>query len=251
MFGPEAFPVLVELNRKLSYFDPYGRRVTPLAARNLREMEQKMTEVDATWEQFQATAQHPGALSALTQMEWHIAAQKQFIAALKKNPALAQFAGNAEQARKTATAEVALDPDRDTFLSAYDFTGGYPARYYANRCEKRLATWIYGAKTVYPAMTAQFQVDPFPPEGNYELILSGQDDETQKQCRIRVAVNESTIFEGANGFVRSGWSRRTFAIPAGALKRHNTLVIQSKENLGSYGGPPFFMLNYAVVRKGE
>ncbi len=64
-------------------------------------------------------------------------------------------------------------------------------------------------------------------------------------------VNETKIFEGENGFKKSGsgWSRRTFKIPAAALKRSNTLVIQNIEDTDRASGPPFFMLNYAVLRK--
>ncbi len=100
-------------------------------------------------------------------------------------------------------------------------------------------------------MEGPFRVDPFPPSSDYQLVISAQDDDAEAKCHIRISVNDVVVFEGENPFVRFGWSRHTFRIPAGSLKRTNALRIENVEDTGRSGGPPFFMLNYAVVRKTE
>ncbi|MDD5678719.1 MAG: beta-N-acetylglucosaminidase domain-containing protein [Kiritimatiellae bacterium] len=247
MFGPETYPALVELNEKLSFFDQYGSRLSPAAARDLPAMEKRILEVDAAWSN--ALAYHPGAVKAFSGMGWAIQLQKNFVLGLKKNKDLSGFAKNVEPERKRAEAEVGLNDKTDTFLSAYDFLGGYPATLYAARCEKRLATWVYGTRTLQPMMKARFEIEPFPPEREYQLILSAQDDDPEAECAIKIMVNATVIFEGKNGFVRNGWSRRTFTVPVAALQRSNELKIFNIEDSDANAGPPFFMLNYAVLRK--
>lgn len=247
LFGPESFEALEELNRRLSYFDVYGARATPAAARNIKEMEEKLAGVDDAWKK--ALAFHPDALLRLSSMEWYINIQRSFVAGLKKNKELSAFAAAAAEEQKRAAAEVKLSDKTDLFLAAHDFLGGHPAAQYAVRCEKRLATWVYGARSRHPSMQALFEIDPFPPAGDYELILCAQDDEAAAACRIRISINETRIFEGPNPFAPQAWTRHAFRIPAAALKRNNTLAIANIEDSDSAVGPPFFMLNYAVLRK--
>ena len=247
LFGPETYPALVELNAKLSFFDQYGSRPSPAAARDIPAMEQRILEVDAAWSN--ALAFHPGAVKTFSYMGHPIQGQKNFILGLKNNKDLAGFAKNVEPERKRAETEAGLNDKTDAFLSAYDFIGGGAAQPYAYHCEKRLATWVHGARSGHPAMKAQFQIEPFPPERDYQLIVSAQDDDAATECGIKITVNETTIFEGQSGFVREGWSRRTFTIPAAALKRYNELKIANIEDSDANFGPPFFMLNYAIVRK--
>lgn len=247
LLGPESWPAMVDLNKKLSYFDQYDGNVSPAAARNLAEMEQQLKEVDQAWQN--ALAFHPGAVRRWTGMEWYITLQSNFVARVKKNPDLKIFTDAAGESRKQAQKEVALNPATDLFLAACDFAGGQGPREYGVHCEKRLATWIYGARSGYPEMRAKFEVDPFPPSGDYTLIVSGQDDDAPKACRIRIKVNDKAIFEGENGFATNGWSRLSFKVPGAALNRYSTLTIQNIEDTNVAGGPPFFMLNYAVLRK--
>lgn len=247
--GPESYAALAALNTQLSYFDQFDARVSPNAARNLPAMEQAMAEVDRLWAEAQAV--HPAAVEQWCGMAWAIQLQKNFLAEVKKNPDLATFAKNADESRALAVREVKFNPDKDLFLSAYDFVGGASAQYYATRCEKRLATWVYGARSPKGVMRAGFTVDPWPAAADYHLILSGQDNDRGPKCRIRIRVNDKTVFEGENPFVRQGWSTHTFTLPGAALTRSSTLTIQNIEDADITSGPPYFMLNYGVLRKGE
>lgn len=250
--GPESWPGLVELNEKLSYFDVYGGRATPAAGRNLKEMEVKLQDVESALAKAQAA--HPQSVAYWTSMAWYVQIQKYFIEEVRKNPQLSAFTRQAEDSKKMAAKELPLIEATDTFLSATEFLGGASPTVYGYRGdEKRLATWVYGARTARHTMRAPFDVDPWPAAADYQLILSGQDDESPKVCRIRILINDTKVFEGENGFSKSGsgWSRRTFTVPAAALKRSNVLTIQNIEDNDRASGPPFFLLNYAVLRKGK
>jgi hypothetical protein len=212
-------------------------------------MEKALAECERLWGQAQTA--HPAAVEQWCGMGWCVHVQKTFVESVKANPDLSKFAKKAEESSQQATQEGHFNPATDTFLSAYDFTGGYPAQDYATHCEKRLATWVYGARTNKSELRASFVVEPWPAAADYQLIVSGQSDEPEQKCRIRIRVNDKTIFEGDNPFVRRGWSTTTFKIPGGALKRNSTLTIRNIEDSDSKSGPPWFMLNYAVLRKGD
>ena len=249
LVGAATYPTVVKLNKALSYFDPYELRVTPGAARNLNEIAENVEAVNAVFEELKE--KNLPAVAEYSQMLRHILQVNKFYSRLARTPSLAAYAEQASASLERAKAEVGFSTDTDTFLSAFDFLGGCPAKEYGNRCENRLATWIYGSRSPNPRMQATFPVEPFPPAGDYTLIISGQDDDAEEKCRIRITVNGAVVFEGENPFVRLGWSRHAFPIPAALLKRSSVLQIENIEDTSRSGGPPFFMLNYAVVRKGK
>ncbi len=162
----------------------------------------------------------------------------------------AHYAKPIEDARATAEAETGIDASKaDLFKSPADFVGGDLFEYDL-KCPLRFASCIGGKLSANATLTTGFACDPFPPAGAYELILSAQDDDAEKPCGIRIAVNGKAVFEGPSPFVRHGWSRHSFAIPLGLLKRDNVLTIECTE-AGSIAqrGPPWFMVNYAVIKK--
>lgn len=246
--GPESYEPLVEVNRLLSYFDQFSNRVTPGAALHHQEIERKIAELERACNA--AMEHHPAAVWAWTgTVNHHLVVAQRFVDRLSRSSSLAAYAQQAEVSRQQAEREVALDPETDAFLSAGDFVGGRGPSLYSHLCEQRLATWIYGVHTGNSALTSQFTVDPFPPSGDYLLIMSAQDDETDNRCRIRIEVNDQQIFEGPNPFQQRGWSLESWTIPADALARQNRLVIRNIEDSSNSVGPPWFMVNYAVVRK--
>ena len=63
-------------------------------------------------------------------------------------------------------------------------------------------------------------------------------------------MNGKAIFEGVSTFERFAWSMQKFTIPFNTLKRGNKLVIEIlDEGLNIRSGPPFFMVNYLVLKK--
>ncbi len=246
LVGPDTYPALAALNRALSYFDPFGLRRTPGAARKLPEMKRRLALANRAWAEVKR--RNLRAVRAWTGMERHVTQVNRFYERLRRSPDLAAYRREEAASLARAKKEAGFDKRTDIFLSAFDFTGGCGPAQYAFKCEKRLATWVYGRRSANPRMEAAFRVEPFPPEGDYELVLCGQDDDADAKCRIRISVNGTTVFEGANPFPRFGWSRRAFRLPAACLKRRSVVRIENLED-GVAGGPPFFMLNYAIVRK--
>ncbi len=243
--GSESYEALEDVNKCLSYFDMYGLQITPAAAKNMDEINRKEKELDAAIEK--TMAHHPAAVRKWT----HDFKRKieNFCRKLRNNKTLAKFAKDADKVKQMAVKEVGRNGKNDVFLLSHDFVGGKgPKKYGYRGKEKRLATWIYGAKSGNPRMQSKFRVEPFPPSGDYQLIICGQDDDAEAKCKIRISVNGKAIFEGENPFERFKWKLHTFVLPAEKLKRHNTILIENIEDTSRFGGPPFFLLNYAVLR---
>ena len=245
--GEKTYPIMDAINKKLSFFDQFGKRVSPFAAKNFKKMKVTMSEIDSLWKK--AHKYHPAAVDCWSDMAWCIRLQKLLIEKLSKNSNLDRFVKNAEVSLNHARKEVGFNKKTDVFLSAYDFIGGHPAGFYSNGCEKRLAAWVYGAKTDKSKMSASFTVEPWPASADYKLIISAQDDEIDKKCRIRIDVDGTAIFEGPNPFKNRGWNRREFIIPGSAMKRNARITISNIEGSSNFASAPWFMLNYAVLRK--
>jgi hypothetical protein len=248
--GPDSYPDLVEVTRLLSYFDQFGLRYSPAAGKHSAESYKKLDELELAIDK--AAAKYPAALSVWTgTIQSTIINIRRWCGRLAARPELAKYVKGAEISKQRAAQEANFSPKTDTFLSAYDFLGGVSARYHGSKDKRRLATYIYGAKSPYPKLATKFTVDPFPPSADYQLIISGQDDDSDKKCSIKITVNDKPIFSGPNPFVKDGWSLHTIRIPSNILSRDNRLVILSNENTSHYGRPPWFMITYAIVRKTE
>ncbi|MDD5676606.1 MAG: beta-N-acetylglucosaminidase domain-containing protein [Kiritimatiellae bacterium] len=244
--GAETWPALVELNRQLGWFDQYGLRVSPGASKNSKEIKEKVAELEQAWDK--ALAHHPAAVEKWTSLGNHVKQQKSFLNGLLKNPDLAVYGQQEQDVREMAKKESAFDPAKDIFLSPYSFSGR-PADLYAYKCEKRLASWIYGARSKADKLHATFDL-PEHPASDYTLIVSGQDDDGPNKCKIRILVNGNVVFEGENPFVQFGWSQHKFVIKAAFMKNaDNSLSIENIEDSDNNIGPPFYMLNYALIRK--
>ncbi len=238
-YGVAIWPALVELNKRLAYFDRYELKVSPFAARNVDEIKAELDKLEAAYAAVQKL--NPAFDSV------HMEQIRRWYCRLQKNPALKEFFEATEISRKQADAEIQLRKD-DIFISAYDFDGGKQG-FYAMRCERRLMCALHGSQSACPRASTRFELDPFPPSGDYQLIMSGQDNDADKKCRIRISVNDQEIFIGANPFVQAGWSRHTFTVPVLVLKRNNVLTVENIEPSAIQSGPPWVILNYAVLRK--
>jgi len=87
----------------------------------------------------------------------------------------------------------------------------------------RMATCIYvrgNRKNRSHRTEAQFELGAIPGDGAAELVMDGQDsDHRVPAAEIRVSVNDTKIYEGPVMFVKWNWSRQSFAIPAGVLRK--------------------------------
>ena len=152
--------------------------------------------------------------------------------------------------REIAAKEVGIDEAKgDIFKSPVDLIGGELFEY-DNKCPNRFTSCIRGKLSGISTLKTGFECDPFPPAGAYVLHVSAQDNDAKKAVNIRISVNDKPIFEGTNTFTRFGWSLQKFTIPFEVLKRSNSLVIEcTDEGLNIRSGPPWFMVNYVVIKK--
>ena len=245
--GPEHVPMLAALTEALRVFDIYGMAVSPASVRDAPVIAGKRVALETAWANLMASPAAP-AVRTWSKLESIVAIHRRFAQRVESTKELKGFEAAQLKIRQLAEQEAGYGEGAGFLLTPHDFLGGFPAKTYGHQCEPRLATWIYGARTRFGKMNATWPL-PAPPEHDYELILSGQNHDAPDACRIRIRVNGHPVFEGPNPFVRGGWSRQTFPVEGQLLRDgRNTLTIENIEASDIVSGPPYFLLNYAVVR---
>jgi len=250
LFGKDMFDILDPANKALAYLDkyPYGD-ITPEAVSEIPEIEKRAKIADEAYKKGLAynafsLQNFPGALGRGVGFAFKAAE-----AAKKAPDFFKQYKKDIEDTRLLAEQEVGIDTNTgDLFKSPVDMVGGR-LMVYGTKCPKRFANLIRGQRTTMPRLKLSFECDPFPPAGDYVLHLSAQDDDAEALCKIRIACNGKTIFEGPSKFARFGWSLEKFILPFACLKRGNVLTIENIEDADNNNGPPWFMVNYAVIKK--
>lgn len=121
----------------------------------------------------------------------------------------------------------------------------------------RTATWIYGAGTDWSRMEARFDLAA-PVGGTAHLIVEGMDDELGAKIEIEISVNGTPIFAGTNPLpnddmpLDSGtWAAQDFPFDAALLAAGSNLIAIRARTPGTFGRPPFFMLDYADIVTGR
>ena len=117
----------------------------------------------------------------------------------------------------------------------------------------RTATWTYGQGTPYQSLPASFSL-AVQPTGTATLTVEGMDSEDAAKTVISIEINGTEIFQGENPLpnddvpLESGtWSSATWNFDAALLRTgQNEIVIQNLAQ-GTFGRPPFFMLDYAEI----
>jgi hypothetical protein len=101
-------------------------------------------------------------------------------------------------------------------------------------------------------MEAEFELDEVPGDGAATLDIEGQDcDHDVDTSVIRIELNGVKFFEGQVQVVKGNWSRQSFAIPAGALKKGpNKLEFRNAVDPKSIKKwhERWFMLSDAVIK---
>jgi hypothetical protein len=132
-------------------------------------------------------------------------------------------------------------------VPAMAFEGGAGPGGYAWQCPHRVAAWVYGTLTHLSAMHAEFRIEGEPPAGPGVLEIEGQDwdNKSAPTTPIQIRVNGRLVFEGPNGFVKQGWSRRRFDLPAGLLKRGENRIEIRNTYVSDARAAHWFMLSEA------
>lgn len=118
----------------------------------------------------------------------------------------------------------------------------------------RTAAWIYGSSTQFSTMQATFSLQT-QPQGTAQLSVEGMDSEGAAKTPIRIRVNGTEIFNGPNPLpdddlplATGTWATYTWRFDAGLLRPGPNTISISNLAPGSFGRPPFFMLDYAEIR---
>lgn len=245
LVGARCGKTLAALASELTYFDPYGGNVTPAAARNLPELTTHGRRVDQLWAE--ATTQSK-ALTTYSGLRSSVRRVKAFVEAVRANPGFGAAAQQVEEIKRYATLETKLEEMNDLFVSPHEFLGGLGPRDYATDCPRRVALWMYGAESAVNTARLKFPLKTFPAAGDCQLLLSGQDGGLgDRACDLRISVNGQVIFAGGSPFPKHGWSLHAYPVPAKTMKALNDLLIEVTAP-GYRGQPPWFMINYLVVR---
>ena len=117
-------------------------------------------------------------------------------------------------------------------------------------CEPRTAVCIRGRMTEVSQARAVLDLKDDPPGRAAVLEVEGQDSDKQwcPPTPIEILVNGRKVFEGPNGFVKRGWSKRTWTLPAGTLhKGRNTITIRNLTSTDSMNSHWFMASDVRVT----
>ncbi len=242
--GPENYGLVRRIVEALAWFDQFDFKQTPAAAREFAAIETRLAELEKLCAEFENDSTHPAAARQWASFAWQLRAVRIFRDSLKKNPSLALFAGQGAMIEKLAREEAGFQEQTDRIFTAYDFTGGRKPQ----QIFQRLATWIYGAQSRAPCMSLAFEIEPYPPETGYVLLICGRDGGAGDNCPIEITLNGQSIFKGPNPFERDQWSVREFPTLLPAWQRNNVLKIANLAE-SARSGRPYFVLNYLILRK--
>ncbi|MCW5941345.1 MAG: beta-N-acetylglucosaminidase domain-containing protein [Fimbriimonadaceae bacterium] len=131
-------------------------------------------------------------------------------------------------------------------LTGLDFSGGGSARYFSHYRGERV-NFVYALPTGLSKIEARFRLEKAPMSG-LSLHVRALDDETPVPCPIRIALNDTTLFEGSSPFSATYWGVRRYPLPPGALRSgENVLRVENRSVEGEAGMPPWFMVARAAI----
>ncbi|NLE66756.1 MAG: hypothetical protein GX608_04965 [Lentisphaerae bacterium] len=251
LFGKDMFDILKPGRDAMTYFDkyPYGSLTPEIVTENVANLEAKAKIAADCWEK--ARKYNEFALKNYGGAYGGGVVYAAAVAKGAKNPPdfLSRYKKDIADTEKVARDQVGIGKG-DIFKSPVDMPGGILSVYAHRMCPVvRFVSILYASQTPANKVTFKFECDPFPPAGAYEMHISAMDDERPEQVKIRIAVNDKVIFEGLNPFPAKNYSVEKFTIPFEALLRYNTVTIANIEPGVNKAGPPWFMVNYAVLKK--
>jgi hypothetical protein len=170
---------------------------------------------------------------------------------LAGNPALKPLW---EDVKPTLEEDIALlarksrDRLRDSPLQACgdEFEGGAGAVYGFWKFNHPV-NYVYARPTGRDEMRVEFMLEKVPARGA-ALKLTACNDDIGGKVKVRIALNDTALLEGASPFKKAEFSARTFDVPASALRPgRNVLSIRNIEPSGPLGNPPWFMVTEAQL----
>ncbi len=104
---------------------------------------------------------------------------------------------------------------------SFMFAGYGPARY-SWKCPPKQAVGIYvkgNSRHRSHRMISEFELDLMGDGKNATLTLEGQVSEHPLKPKIIIKLNNTEIFSGSADFVKNNWSKQSYPVPEGVLKK--------------------------------
>ena len=270
--GEKTYDLLLPGLRALEYFDRYRSREIPvdILSEKPDDLAAKIRTAQESWkaatDYMKTLEKYPCA--GLGHYANAIGWAGDILKAAKNPPnTLAKYKQDIEQVLKQANEEVGVDKSKgDILYTPADVRGGdffvYDAfdpskgrvgatKAFDHPIPKRLVRCLRGnGLKSANALSFEFECDPFPPTGDYVMHVNGMDDETPRQNKVRVIVNDKPVGDVEFGFPENtGYAVKTFNIPFTAMKRHNRVTLLNLTPGSNPRGTPWLMINYIVLKK--
>jgi len=251
LYGRDMFDILENGAGNLAVLDEFSGKITPGFMAKLEYHVQCIDRAEAAFEK--AEAYNPLAMQLYSggyQLGLKIA--KGMVAKAEKNPDFhSEYKDHIAVTVEHAGEDVGFDEAKDDILvTPVDMLGG---KLMSSKRKlspgRRFYTILYGSDSAVSDVSFKFECDPFPPEGPYELHLSGQDDEDEGSCVLRVTLNGKIVFEKNSSFESAVWKIEVIELPFELLKRYNEILVENASPGVIVSGPPYVLLNYAVIKK--
>ena len=250
IMGEKAYDLLAPGEPAHYYFDKwrYGAADDRVLDVDFDDLERKLATIETCWSNELAYARANG-YPIYGDYGRGVDFARKIVGYARNPPNLAKkFRVLVSDAKELATREAKFDEKAgDIFRSPADMSGGRVfclKRNPADADERgTLVRGLRPAGSKLAAVTFSFECDPFPPEGDYRLVLSLQGEPGP----LRVSVNGTTVSESNSG-ISPAFSRKEFTLPVSALKRGNAVKI---ENLapGKDEGQGTVLVAYAVMKR--
>lgn len=251
LLGEKMYSILAPGAKALTAFDKYkyGVLTADILHEDLDELRKKYVIASNAWQK--AVAYNPAILNY-----GHFGAGVKFAEKVlngAKNPPdfLAKYSKYIGPARALAEKETNFNKAKgDILFLPTDMSGPLNTFYnHASLKEHRFIKCIRGKDTSLSSTSIRFECDPFPPAGDYELVISALDDEVKGSNDMEISVNGKVFYSGTPNFPELRYGSKTFRIPFSAMKRYNTLQIRNISSGANMNGPPFYAISHVLIRK--
>ena len=252
LLGREMYGILAPGLPALAYFDKYkyGALNADILHEDLDDLKAKYGLAKDCWRK--AVAYNP-SVARYGAYGRGIGWARQVVKGAANPPDfLAAYRRLLGPARELAEKETGFDKAKgDLLYLPTDMTGPQMSAYTHHMLKEpgRFVKFLRGRETQFSAAEFPFECDPFPPAGDYELLIRGMDDEVKGLNPISIAVNGQEVFSGPPGFPERDYALRSFRIPFDAMKRHNRVRIANLGRGANPNGPPYIAVCYVVIRK--
>lgn len=251
LLGKDMYSILKPGRDALTYFDKYkyGQVTADILFEDINDLRKKHEIASNSWEQ--AIKYNPQVRAY-----GHFGSAVSFVAKAVKSAAnppdfMKKFAQYTGPAREVAEKETNFDKTKgDMLFLPTDMTGPFNT-YYNHKSLKdhRFIKCIRAKDTQFSETQLSFECDPFPPAGDYELIICALDDEVKGFNPMEISVNDTVFYSDVPEFAEHGYSIKKFRIPATLMKRYNKLKIKNTASGANSNGPPYFAIAYVVIKK--